>query len=201
MAILKDKYFEKMLQTLVDHNDHHNAPFSNENLQQAVIKVMVETEEEERNANNVNMDTFCQSPVTKNIQIKNANVPNERQIPLDILAEIVKGFKGLTLHSKINNSGYNNSDKDDAESDQKSDQLVATHTSDRKKIKITDTNTTNINCLQKILINQTIPFIIPPTDPPITNGVAASRVILHACQTIESKDIVTDAVRSDAHVF
>ena len=61
MDTMKDKYFEKILETLVNHNDRHNAPFSNENLWQAIIKVMVETEEEERNAernaNNLTMDT------------------------------------------------------------------------------------------------------------------------------------------------
>ena len=42
IATMKNKYFEKMLETLVDHNDYHNAPLSNEKLQQAVSKVMAE---------------------------------------------------------------------------------------------------------------------------------------------------------------
>ena len=46
MATTKDKYVEKMLETLVDHNDCHNAPLSNEKLQQSVSKVMEELEEE-----------------------------------------------------------------------------------------------------------------------------------------------------------
>ena len=29
MANPRDKYYEKMLDTLVDYNDHHNAPFCN----------------------------------------------------------------------------------------------------------------------------------------------------------------------------
>ena len=76
MATTKDGYFENILETLVDHNDCHNAPFSNEKLQQAVSKFMVETEEkelnankmntEEHNANTVTMDIFCHSPVTTN---------------------------------------------------------------------------------------------------------------------------------------
>ena len=78
MATPKDKYFEKMSETLVDHNDRHNAPFSNEKLRQAVSKVMAEMEEEERNltldANNVTMVTFYQSPVTTNTQRKNAKI-------------------------------------------------------------------------------------------------------------------------------
>ena len=201
MSTLKDKYFERVLETLVDHNDCHNAPFSNEKLYQAVSKVMSEMEEEERNSNNVTMNTLCQYPVTNNIQIKNAKVPNKKQITSDILEEKIKGFKGLTLHSIINNSTYDNSDKDDAERDPKIDQLISNHTGDRKKIKITDTDTTNINFSQKLLINQTIPVIIPPTDPPIVDGVAASRGSLHARQTIASEDIVTDAARTDACVF
>ena len=40
MDTTKDKYFEKILETIVDHIDRHNAPFSNENILQAVSKVM-----------------------------------------------------------------------------------------------------------------------------------------------------------------
>ena len=45
MATPRDKYYEEMLDTLVDYNDYHNAPFSNEKLQQEFSKVMSETEE------------------------------------------------------------------------------------------------------------------------------------------------------------
>ena len=81
------------------------------------------------------MDTFCQYPVKTNTQRKNTNVTNKRRIPSEILVEMIKVFKGLTLQSTINNSEYYNSDEDDAESDPKIDQLVATHTSDRKERK------------------------------------------------------------------
>ena len=74
MANPRDKYYEKMLETLVDYNYHHNAPFSNEKFQQEVSKVIAETEEEERNitsdSNNVTMDYFCWSPATTNTQKK-----------------------------------------------------------------------------------------------------------------------------------
>ena len=100
MATPKDNFFEKMLETIVDHNNRRNAPFLNENIQQAVSKVMAETEDEERNSNNVTMeesnansvtmDTLCQSPVTTNIQRNNANFPNERRISSVILAERIK---------------------------------------------------------------------------------------------------------------
>ena len=46
MATPKEKYYTKLLETLVDYNDHHNAPLSNENLRQKIITVMEETEEE-----------------------------------------------------------------------------------------------------------------------------------------------------------
>ena len=62
MGNTKDKYYTKMLETLVNYNDCNNAPFSNEKIRQAVSRVVAETEEEEcdaeRNANNLTMDTF-----------------------------------------------------------------------------------------------------------------------------------------------
>ena len=62
MATPKDKYYTKFLETIIDYNDHNNAPLSNENLQQSISKVMAETEYEERdakcNADNVTMNTL-----------------------------------------------------------------------------------------------------------------------------------------------
>ena len=88
-----------MLETLVNHNDHHNAPLYNEKLQK--------TEEEERNAkhnaDNVNMDTFYQPPVTTYTQRNISNITDERNISSEFLAEPIKGFKGLTLQSTISN--------------------------------------------------------------------------------------------------
>ena len=105
-----------MLENIVNHKDRHNEPLSNEKLQQAVSNVMAETEEEEcddkRNTNNLTMDTFIQSPVATNTQRKIANVPNERQISSDIMAETIRGFKRLTLQSKIKDSAYHNSEED-----------------------------------------------------------------------------------------
>ena len=74
---------------------------------------MAETEEEERdakrNSNNVTMDTFIQSPVMTNMLINIPNVPIERRTSSDILEETIKGLKGLTLQSTINDSAYYNS--------------------------------------------------------------------------------------------
>ena len=91
-----------MLETIVDYNDCNNAPLSNEKFQQAVSKVMEETEEEywdaEHNSDNVTMDTlYHKSPVTINTQVETANVTNERRIVLDIMADTIKGFNGLTI--------------------------------------------------------------------------------------------------------
>ena len=141
---------------------------------------MKETEEEERNiilnVNNVTMDTFCQSPVTTNSQGENANT-SERRNNLDKLSETLRV---LTIDSTIKNSAYYNSDKDDPEGDPKRDPLGATHTSDRKKRKITHTDTTKGNYPQKLLINRTIPVIIPPINRHILDGVAAGRGTMHA---------------------
>ena len=118
---------------------------------------------------------------------------------------MIKGFKGLTLDSTINDSEYYHSEEDDAESDPNSDPKVATHTSDRKKRNITDTNTNNRKSLHKLLINWLLLDIIPVNTPLVdlttTDGVAASVGNLHACCAIFLlKEIVADSVRSAAHV-
>ena len=169
---------------------------------------MLETEEEERNdkrnANNVNIDTFSQSPVITNTQGDISNVTNQRQIYSDIMAETIKGFNGFKTQSTINDSTYYNSKEHNAESDPKSDQLVATNISDGKKRKVTDTDTINRNHQQKLLINrlipETTPFIILPS-PRLAEEVAASSGTLHAHQTIISEDIVTDVARSGVRIF
>ena len=52
MATPKEKYYTKLLKNLVDDNNRNGAPFSNENIQQAVSIVMEETEAElKRNIN------------------------------------------------------------------------------------------------------------------------------------------------------
>ena len=111
------------------------------------------------------MDTFFQSLVTTNIQAKIANIPNSRWISSDILAETIKGFKVLTIDSTINDSEYYHSEEDDEESDPNSDPKVDTHSSDGKKIRVTDIDTTNGNYPQYLLINQLILEIIPVIIP------------------------------------
>ena len=134
-----------------------------------------------------------------------AKVTNERRIYLDILAETIKGFKGLTLEPTINNSAYYHSEKNDAKSDPKSDPFVATHTSDGKRRKVTDTDTNNRNYPHKLLINRLITDIIPVVilsiNQTTTDGVAASGGTLHAVRMILLKETVTDAAHSAAHIF
>ena len=115
---------------------------------------------------------------------KNAEIPNEWRIASEFLAETLKEFKKLTLHSTINDSEYYNSYKDDAERDPKKGLLVATHTGDRKKTKATDTGTANGISPQKLLINRTIPTIITPINLRIADVVAAGRGTSHAGQTV-----------------
>ena len=135
------------------------------------------------------MDTFFHhSLVTTNTQGKIQNVANERRISSDILAETIKGFKGLTLKSTINNSAYHDSEEDYAENNPSSNPNVATHTSDINKIKVTDTETTKGNYPHKLLINRLIPEIIPVAILPIYQTIAedseGSGETLHARRTI-----------------
>ena len=90
------------------------------------------------------MDNFCQSHVTTNAQGENANaiLTSERQNNSDVRVETLKVLA-------INDVGYYNSDESDAEGDTASNPKVATHTSDKKKRKATDTDTSNVNVLTK----------------------------------------------------
>ena len=66
MAIPKYKYYNMLLDTLVDDNNRKGAPLSNEKIWQAVGRVMEETEAEfERNINEITCDTSFQSPIQK----------------------------------------------------------------------------------------------------------------------------------------
>ena len=59
-----------LVETLIDHNYRHKVQLSKEKLQPVVSTITAETKYEERdserNANNVNMYTFIQYPVTAN---------------------------------------------------------------------------------------------------------------------------------------
>ena len=63
MATPIDKYYNTLLNTLVDDNNLKGAPLPNDKLQQAVSKVIEETEAEfEHNINKITCDTSFQSP-------------------------------------------------------------------------------------------------------------------------------------------
>ena len=53
---------------------------------------------------------------------------SKRLISSDILAETINGFNELTIQSTINDSAYDDSGEDDAESNSNSDPKVATYT-------------------------------------------------------------------------
>ena len=111
----------------------------------------------------------------------------------------------MTLQSTINDSAYYNSEEDDSESDPNINPKVPTHTSDRKKIKVIDIDTTNGSSPHKSLINRlipdNIPFIIPTIDPMTADGAATIGGNLHAHRTILSKEIATDVAQSAARIF
>ena len=74
--------------------------FPVKNLKKAVLRVMEQEEEEiERNINNITCDTSFESPVTMNLQKKDANFSWERRLAAGVLAEIVENFKGCTIQS------------------------------------------------------------------------------------------------------
>ena len=58
MATPKEKYYTKLLKTLVDGNNRNGAPLSNEKIKQKVSIVMEETEAElKHNINKITIDT------------------------------------------------------------------------------------------------------------------------------------------------
>ena len=66
MATPKDKYYNRLLDTLTDDNNHKGKPLSNEKLQQAFSLVMEETGAEfELNMNKITCNTSFRSPIQK----------------------------------------------------------------------------------------------------------------------------------------
>ena len=91
MTTPREVYFAEMLENLKEHNCRHRKLFSSKKLQEAVIRVMEESEEEaESSVNNVTTDTSFQSPVFINAQKKDANMSYERWLTSGILAETIK---------------------------------------------------------------------------------------------------------------
>ena len=117
---------------------------------------------------------------------------------------MIKEFHGLAIQSTISDSAYYDSEEHDVVSKRKSDSLVDTHTSYGNEIKITDTDTTNVNSPHKLILNRISPKIIPGTirliDQTITEDVVGTRETLDARQTVLSEDIATDTAPSGAHI-
>ena len=63
MATQEDEYLADLLETIIEHNDRHKVPLSNEKLLQSV-----------------SMNTFIHSPITTKTSREKVDVPNERQI-------------------------------------------------------------------------------------------------------------------------
>ena len=117
------------------------------------------------------MDTFN---YTYNTQRENENkmLTSEKRDKSDALAE---KLKGLT----INNTGYYESDSSNA-NDEKGDPAsylkIATHTSDGKKIKVTDTSKGYLQ--PKLLSNRNLPII---TTRQICLSMVGDRIFEHIC--------------------
>ena len=128
-----------MFRTIIYFNNCNGAPFSNENIQDAEHRVISEEELDAHNINvyyhNVTVDNFSQTP---NAQRENENtiLKSEKIDKLDVLSKTLKGLK-------INDAGYYESGSANANGengDTASNPKIATHTSDRNKIKFTDTS-------------------------------------------------------------
>ena len=188
MATPREKYNTKIYETLVHYNECNNAPFSNEKIRQAMNIVIVE---EELDDHNVTVDTFFQSHVTQEENVKMI-LTSERRIYSEIMAETIKGLT-------INKSGYYNSEKNDAEGDPKIDPKVENHNSGRNKRKVTDI--TNRNPPQKLLRNRTLPIISTKIDPQIPYRVATCGGTPHVSVASTLKVVVTDAACSSARIL
>ena len=93
MATSIEKYYTKIHETIIDYNDDNGAPLSNENIQDAIHKVIEEKELDAHNitldAHNETSDTFSQTSNTQRDN-KNAILTSENIDKLDALAETVK---------------------------------------------------------------------------------------------------------------
>ena len=86
-----NEYFTDILDTLNKYQDRHSQRFSRKKLKEAGLCVTEQEEEEiELSINNITYDTSFQSPVTKNVQKKDANWSLERPLAAGVLDKLVK---------------------------------------------------------------------------------------------------------------
>ena len=98
MATEENEYYTEILDILNKYQDRHGQRLSSKKLKEAVLHVMDEEEEEiERIINIITCDTPFKSPVTKNVQTKDANWSFERQLVAGILEKIIKEFNECTI--------------------------------------------------------------------------------------------------------
>ena len=100
-----------------------------------------------------------------------------------------RNIKGLT----INNARYYESEsanENDSKGDPAKNSKIATHTSDGKKGKVTDTRHGDLQ--QKLWSNRTLPIITTTMDPRIDDGVTTCRAYPHKIATPLMLDVITD---------
>ena len=98
MATEENEYSTDIIDTLNKYQDRHGQRLSSKKLKEAVLCVMDEEEEEiERNINNITCNAPFQSPVTKNVQKKDANWSLQRRLSAGVMDEMVKEFNECTI--------------------------------------------------------------------------------------------------------
>ena len=120
---------------------------------------------------------------------------SEKQNDSDALAETLKGLT-------INHAGYYEADLEnvnDAKGGIAINSKVYIHTSDRKKIKVT--NTSNEYLQEKLLSNRTFLIITTTIDPQIDYRVVTSGASMVKLVTSQTTEVITDAARINALVL
>ena len=92
----RDKYYTKIYETLIDYNDHNDAPLSNENIEYAINKFITEEESDSHNINfdahNVTADTFSQTFNTQRVN-ENAILTSAKLDKSEEMSETLKELK------------------------------------------------------------------------------------------------------------
>ena len=182
MATPKDKYYEKMLETLVDENNLNSASLYNENLRQVVNKVMEETESEfERNINKITIDTSFQSPIQKkDISTINDSRCNDSNNQVDKISDS-KEQVDTSSRSRTESVG---------QVDPISDPRLDTHITDGiQKLSIRPIT------FDPVVIGQDL-----VTSVQETSRESLSQESLKPLHTIRSKEIITDAACNSTQV-
>ena len=183
MATSRDRYYTEMFNTITCYNDCNNILLSNENIREAIRKVI--EKESISDTNNVTAETFSHTSNTKRENV-NAIFTNEKLYKSDDLAYLLEDLI-------INDAKYyesNSATSSDAQGDTTLDPETVTPISNRKE-KVTDTN--NGNFEQKLLSNRTILVVVLTMnlsiDPRIVPTVAVPQTLL----TPETKEVLADA--------